>query len=392
MDQFRGYTVAGMFLVNFLGGFAVIHSIFKHNNTHFSYADSIMPSFMFAVGFSYRLTMLRRLPQLGWLGAFRHTLFRSMTLIAISLALTSAEWVFESENPFAGQTVRRFVAKLLKAQLWETLAIIGVSQLLIFPVVAARPWVRIATIAAFMVAHVILSWSFNYEFVNGRPNWLDPYWGAEGTRAWDGGLFGPLMWSAPMLAGTLAYDVVVSATSGSQSIIRLILWGATLMAAGWLLSCFSTLYDVNGLPGDTVVSPVLPPLEQLSSRPLASLLADPPFVAPPGPEERMANYWMMDKRVVTLTFTLFATGFAMAVYGVFVLACDRAGWKLDVFRMLGQNPLLAYILHEFTEKLVAAFLPKNAPLVVCLIGLVVFFAITLWLLRFLDRRKIYLRL
>ena len=25
MDQFRGYTVAGMFLVNFIGGFAAVH-------------------------------------------------------------------------------------------------------------------------------------------------------------------------------------------------------------------------------------------------------------------------------------------------------------------------------------------------------------------------------
>ena len=33
MDQFRGYTVAGMFLVNFLGGYAAIHPVFKHNNT-----------------------------------------------------------------------------------------------------------------------------------------------------------------------------------------------------------------------------------------------------------------------------------------------------------------------------------------------------------------------
>src|SRR4051812_2138494 len=60
MDQFRGYTVAGMFLVNFLGSYACIHPVLRHNDTYFSYADSIMPSFMFAVGFSFRLTYLRR--------------------------------------------------------------------------------------------------------------------------------------------------------------------------------------------------------------------------------------------------------------------------------------------------------------------------------------------
>ena len=67
MDQFRGYTVAGMFLVNFVGGLAAFPEVLKHHNGHpyFSYADTIMPSFMFAAGFSYRLTVLRRLGQQG---------------------------------------------------------------------------------------------------------------------------------------------------------------------------------------------------------------------------------------------------------------------------------------------------------------------------------------
>ena len=60
LDQFRGYTVLGMFLVNFVGGFAAIHPILKHNHTYVSYADTIMPHFFFAAGFAYRLTFLRR--------------------------------------------------------------------------------------------------------------------------------------------------------------------------------------------------------------------------------------------------------------------------------------------------------------------------------------------
>src|SRR5207244_1798369 len=52
MDQFRGYTVAGMFVVNFVGDLAAIPAVLKHNDTWFSYADSIMPSFLFAAGFT----------------------------------------------------------------------------------------------------------------------------------------------------------------------------------------------------------------------------------------------------------------------------------------------------------------------------------------------------
>src|SRR5579872_2327296 len=87
MDQFRGYTVAGMFLVNFLGGYAAIHPVLKHNNNYFSYADSIMPSFMFAVGFSFRLTYLRRRAQ----SSRAHTIWtyvrRSLALVFFSLLM-----------------------------------------------------------------------------------------------------------------------------------------------------------------------------------------------------------------------------------------------------------------------------------------------------------------
>ncbi len=31
LDQFRGYSVAAMFVVNFLGGLAVTHQVLKHN-------------------------------------------------------------------------------------------------------------------------------------------------------------------------------------------------------------------------------------------------------------------------------------------------------------------------------------------------------------------------
>ncbi len=87
MDQFRGYTVAGMFVVNFVGGLAAFPEVLKHHNglPYFSYADTIMPSFMFAAGFSYRLERApalrqarrRRVPTAtSWSGAWRWCLSR----------------------------------------------------------------------------------------------------------------------------------------------------------------------------------------------------------------------------------------------------------------------------------------------------------------------------
>src|SRR5215831_20181034 len=96
MDQFRGYTVAAMFVVNFLGGMAAVHPVLKHNNTYFSYADSIMPSFMFACGFSYRLSTLRRLARDGAAATWRHTIVRGLALVLVSLMAFGFDQEFKS--------------------------------------------------------------------------------------------------------------------------------------------------------------------------------------------------------------------------------------------------------------------------------------------------------
>lgn len=361
MDQFRGYSVAGMFVVNFLAGLTVIPSILKHNNTHFSLADSVMPSFLFAAGFSYRLTMLRRSSPYG------HAVRRSLALILISAVFFGLDGAFSSWEQMTAENVREYLASVLKARLWNVLAIIGAVQLLVLPVITASGWVRLAAMVVLMVGHGILSHSFNYEFVYGRPNWMDAWWGAAKTRAWDGGFFGLMMWAVPLLAGTLAYDVL----QRPAPVRRLLAGGAILMVLGYGLSCLATRFDVDAS---------------------GIKWAEPPFVTPPPAEERTPNYWMMDKRVVTVSFTLFATGFASALYGLFVLVCDRGGLESSLFRMLGQNPLVAYLLHYPIGKSIRALVPKDAPLWWCLVGFAVFFLITALFVAYLDRRKLYVRL
>src|SRR4051794_31789859 len=134
MDQFRGYTVAGMFLVNFLGEYAAIHPVLKHNNNYFSYADSIMPSFMFACGFSFRLTALRRLAD-GGAAAYRKFIGRCFGLVLVSVMMYGFGRSFNHWSDLTGPSVTQFLIRLIKADLWEVLAIIGMGQLLILPVI-----------------------------------------------------------------------------------------------------------------------------------------------------------------------------------------------------------------------------------------------------------------
>lgn len=395
MDQFRGYTVFGMFLVNFLGGMQAIHYVFKHNNDHFSYADSIMPSFMFACGFSFRLSMLKRLGRGP--GAYAHAVRRCFALILVSLVVYAAGDLdaFESWSDMTGEKIAKFVASTVKANLWEVLAIIGAAQLLILPVIARSGLARFATLVAFLAVHVGITHWFNYDFVHGRPNFMDRVFAGITNRAWDGGCFGLLMWAVPMLAGSLVFDLVRSASPGKSAAL-LIVVGALVMGLGYAASCLTRAYDVptgEATDGEKLAaSPVLPDFAKLKGRPFKDLLADPPFVKPPGPEARKVNYWMMDKRIVSLSFITFATGFAMALYGLFVVACDVIGLEWGVFRMLGMNPLAAYVLHGAVERMIHLITPEDSPLWWVLTALVIFYAITLAFVKFFDDRKIYIRL
>lgn len=399
LDQFRGYTVAGMFLVNFVGSFAVVPAILKHHNTYCSYADTIMPQFFFAVGFAYRLTFGRRAAIQGSAAAYGHVVRRLLGLILVGLVLYTIDVPFRQWSTLERAGLWGAIKHPLKSEWFQTLVHIAVTSLWVLPVIAAGPWVRALFLVASGLLHLGLSAWFNFEWVYAPPPSID------------GGPLGFLTWTIPLLVGSLACDAMVRFRRGGALAVVLF-WGLVLSGAGYAMSCLSTLYDVTAEQAAAkdysprAASPVWPPLERAKDRPWRELLAEPPFVPPPPAslrtnyppgvepptELRQLNYWMMSQKVGTLSYLYFASGFSLLVYGLFVVLSDMLPVKIGLFHTLGTNALAGYVLHFLVERAVKPFAPGDSPAWYAWSAFAVFFAITWLFIRHLEKNNIYLKM
>ncbi len=401
LDQFRGYTVLGMFLVNFVGSFEASHWLLRHHNVFCSYADTIMPQFFFAVGFAYRLTFCRRIESSGTPAAYFRMVRRLLGLMLVSLIVYTVGARAEKWELLTEMGVWEALRGPLKSTWFQTLMHIAVTSLWVLPVVRARASVRIAFLLGSAGLHVLLSYVFYFHWINnGQPNGID------------GGPLGFLTWTIPTIVGTLAYDVIAR-QEGRRRLLPLLGWSVLLMAVGYMFSCGTRFYDVSAASSarssssKLAAGPVVPTTEQISGarRKLTGghawqLLAEPPFVPPPSPDGQIGqshqlrkwNYWMMSQRSGTLSYQTFAAGFSLAVFVLFYVCCDRYGWQLGVLRTFGTNALAAYVLHMMVEGAVKPFIPRDAPAWYMWGGCAVFMGITYLLVRSLQQRNIYLKL
>src|SRR5438128_10619417 len=148
LDQFRGYTVLGMLFVNFVGKFDVfdriLDGVFKHHNTYCSYADTIMPHFFFAVGFAYRLTLLKRLKVEGRQTAYARVVRRNLGLILLGVVLYHLDGRFDTWAELQSLGIIGFMQTAFQRNVFQTLVHIGVTALWILPVIASGATVRMA--------------------------------------------------------------------------------------------------------------------------------------------------------------------------------------------------------------------------------------------------------
>ncbi len=396
LDQFRGYTVVGMLLVNYFGGYAAWPQVLKHSNDYCSYADTIMPQFLFAVGFALRLTFGRRMQAQGSSAVYARMIRRLLGLVLIALVVynvspRAASWEQLKELGFW-----QVISEPLKRQWFQTLMHIAVTSLWLLPVVHRPARVRIAWMIGSAIAHVLLSYWFNFAWTNTAPN------------AIDGGPLGFLTWCIPAIVGTLACDYFVqprdsqpALPANSRNTFPAIVAAFGLMTCGYVASCATRLYDVPKAQQDELAKikladdPVLPKFERVQSK-LANLrftelFAEPPFFKPPRDQVRKWNYWMMSQRAGTLTYLTFSAGFSLFVFVLFYLACDVHKLHLPLFKTFGTNALVAYILHSMVDAAVQPFFPKDSPAWFACTGLAIFFLITWLFVKQLEKQGVYLR-
>ncbi len=346
LDQFRGYTVAGMLFVNFLGGFEVVPAVFKHHNTYCSYADTIMPQFFFAVGFAFRLTFLRRLASNGPWAAARATIDRAFALFLLGFVLYHLDGAVKTWAGLRTLGLSGFFAHAFRREIFQTLVHIAITSIWILPVIGCRPSIRIAFLIASAELHLWLSARFYFDW-------------AWHTPVIDGGPLGFLTWTIPTLVGSLACDAVLHGSKSRKTLAKLAAWSAVLMLLGYALSC------AGGQP------------------------APPPFVAPEAGE---AHLWTMSQRTGSVSYLTFAAGFSLAVYALFFEFCDRRGWQTAVFRIFGQNALVAYVVHPMVASAVKPYLPNDSPIWYLAAGFSVYFAICIAFNGYLERHRLFVRL
>lgn len=381
--------MVGMLLVNFLASFSVSPTVLKHHHDYCSYADTIMPQFLFAVGFAFRLTFGRRMQQAGTTIARLRMLRRLFGLVLVSIVVYNVSPPAESWSQLVELGPSGILPGLLKRNWFQTLMHIAVTSLWLLPIIATGGKVRFLWMVGSGAAHILLSWWFNYEWTNTSPN------------AIDGGPLGFLSWAVPALTGTFACDWVVSA-SVRRPLLRLLVCSVFLMSLGYLMSCGTRFYDVGTTTVTEVTDsklaahPVVPAHAQIDSWLQLSdwqdRLAEPPFVPPPGQQLRKWNYWMMSQRAATLSYTTFCAGVSGLVFVLFYIACDQLRFSWSVFQTFGTNALAAYVLHEMVGMAVKPFIPKDSPGWYVAAGLAVFFLVTWTFVRSLEKQEIYIRL
>lgn len=193
LDQFRGWAVFAMVLVNVFGCFKVMPETFRHHGHGFSFADSVEPMFLFAVGIGLGLSFK------SYAAAFKRCALLAITGVLFwnALKLIFQKKGFAQLSPFSG----------------DALGDIGVAGLVSLPVMRKSALVRICYAVGGVVLIQLVA---DLQLLGG----------------FDLGLLG---WAFPLLLGTVLADYL---REKKESIATVCLAGSLFLIVSGLLTSF----------------------------------------------------------------------------------------------------------------------------------------------------------
>jgi hypothetical protein len=150
-----------------------------------------MPQFYVAIGFAMQLTLLRLRAKKGIRAVIIKQLRRTRTLYLISLIFYGIDEQKTWANLRANWD-RLLLQPIWSMDLFQTLNIIGLTQLFIVPVITRPVWVRLCYMCGSMTIYVVFQWTFLMKI--------------QWKQVIEGGSLGPFSWAFPMLAGSLLND------------------------------------------------------------------------------------------------------------------------------------------------------------------------------------------
>jgi predicted acyltransferase len=119
----------------------------------------------------------------------------------------------------------------------------------------------------------------------------------------------------------------------------------------------------------------------------------PPFVAPTSEQKGKpaVDLWTMSQRTGSASYQFFAAGFSLIVLLLCYVIFDQH-LQIGLFRTLGSNALVAYVVQGLAIDSAHHLLPSSAPLWAVTLGFLLVLGITWLVCRYLEARGWYLRL
>ena len=201
LDQFRGFAIFGMILVNYLGRFEVMPETFTHPRYGMTFANAIAPFFLFMVGMGFRISLMNKIQKIGRQKSYLMAVKRYLVLILIGIVLYGPDPVCD---------------------MWDALVDIGFAGLLTLPFILTSHRVRIGLAFVFLIIYQLI-----FAFT-GYGEWTMQH-------SIDGGPLGPVSWASILIFGTVLMDNLIN-NSPSAFMKRSLIMGTILTLLGVGLS------------------------------------------------------------------------------------------------------------------------------------------------------------